>query len=223
MEFIDKPSPNFSKRLLPISMLVFHYTELENDEDALRVLTNPVSGNPVSAHYLIGREGTIYRLVDESKRAWHAGVSYWRGISDVNSASIGIEISSKGRDSSGKSIPYNDAIIQSLQILAKDIIERYGISARNIVGHSDVAPTRKIDPGESFPWKLLSTKGIGFWTDDFVKPTTSIETMLSKIGYDTANIEAAITAFKRHYYQEAFYDNDATRTLERLAALYKSL
>lgn len=222
-EFIKIPSPNFSNRTLPISMLVFHYTEIEHDEDAIHVLTNSSSKKPVSAHYLVGEKGNIYQLVDECKRAWHAGVSYWRGVTDVNSASIGIEISSKGRDIFGKAIPYDDAVITSLQTLTKDIIRRHNIRSYNVVGHSDVAPLRKSDPGELFPWKELASNGIGFWTDDFIKPTVPIEIMLSKIGYNTSNINAAITAFQRHYYQEAFFDNKAIYTIERLAAIYHNL
>lgn len=220
MKIVEKKSLNFSERQLPISMLVLHYTETATDEDALKILTNANSSHPVSSHYLIGTDGTLYRLVDEEKRAWHAGLSFWRGITDVNSASIGIEISSKGRDKDGNAIPFSDNAIATLKILSKDIIRRHKIKPINIVGHSDIAPTRKIDPGELFPWKELSQNGIGLWTDKFSPPTRTAEKMLEEIGYDTTDLPAAMKSFQRHFYPEAFFDEKAEHTINRLAAIH---
>ena len=135
-------------------MIVLHYTGMPDCEGALCRLTSPEA--KVSAHYCVDEDGTIYRLVDESKRAWHAGKSRWRGVTDVNSASVGIEIVNPGHEFGYR--PFPDEQIASLIPLVSDIKERHGVGRGNIVGHSDVAPARKEDPGELFPWEALAKR-----------------------------------------------------------------
>lgn len=160
-------SPNFNDRKLPISLLVLHYTGMETGEAACMRLCDEAA--QVSAHYLLHEDGKIESLVDEDKRAWHAGISEWNGITDVNSASIGIEIVNGGHNvprPDGSLPPYEDAQILALIKLCKEIIDRHDIKPRNIVGHSDIAPGRKEDPGEHFPWVSLAAAGIGLWPGD---------------------------------------------------------
>ena len=160
-------SPNFNDRKLPVSMLILHYTGMENGVTAKARLCDPAA--EVSAHWLVHEDGMADRLVDEDKRAWHAGRGSWNGITDVNSASIGIEIVNGGHNvplADGSLPPYPDAQILAVIKLAKDIIERHDIQPRNIVGHSDIALERKEDPGEHFPWQGLAAAGVGIWPGD---------------------------------------------------------
>lgn len=211
------PSGNFNRRYAPIDMIVLHYTGMKTDQEALDRMCNRVYN--VSAHYFIFENGDIYNLVDEQYRAWHAGLSSWKGVTDINSRSIGIEISNPGHEFGYR--PFNAAQISSLTDLCQDIIKRYHIPPENILGHSDVAPTRKQDPGELFPWKTLAKNGIGLWTDNFIcSGDLSADEMLCAIGYDTSREEAAITAFQRHFYPEALTAN-APNTLKRLRAVHE--
>lgn len=147
-------SPNFDERRLPVSVIVIHYTETKTCEQALRILCDASAPKRVSAHWLIDRDGTAYRLVDESKRAWHAGRSFWDGIEDCNSASIGIELVNDGFEE------YPQPQLDALAELCSEIRSRHAI--RYIVGHSDIAPGRKRDPGPLFPWRLpLCLKNFG--------------------------------------------------------------
>ena len=154
-------SPNFNDRALPISMLVLHYTGMENGRVAVGRLCDPEA--KVSAHYVVHEEGHIHQLVEEGARAWHAGVGNWRGASDINSASIGIEIVNGGHNFPNEDglPPYPNAQINAVIALCHTLIERYHIQPWNIVGHSDIAPDRKEDPGEHFPWAGLAAAGIG--------------------------------------------------------------
>ena len=213
---ISVSSRNFDERKAPLEMLVLHYTGMRTFQEALDRLRDPAA--KVSAHYLIDETGEIYSLVDESKRAWHAGVSSWKGKTDINSRSVGIEIVNPGHEFGYR--PFPEEQILSVIRLSKEIIKRYVILPENIVGHSDIAPTRKTDPGELFPWKVLAENGIGLWTDDFLPAGKSVEEMLTAIGYDTADEQAAMTAFQRRFYPEALL-NKAARTKERLAAITK--
>ncbi len=157
-------SPNFDTRTLPISLLVLHYTGMENGTVAIKRLCD--ANAKVSAHYVIEEDGKIFQLVDEDKRAWHAGVSEWQGENNINSASIGIEIVNGGHDfpkTDGSLPQFPDVQINALIPLCKDIMKRHG--PLTLLGHSDIAPTRKIDPGEHFPWQGLAAAGIGFWPD----------------------------------------------------------
>lgn len=160
-------SPNFNDRKLPISMLVLHYTGMESAEAARDRLCD--ASAEVSAHYLVLEDGSVEQLVNEDKRAWHAGVGSWNGITDVNSASIGIEIVNGGHNfplADGSLPPFPDMQILAVIKLCKEIIERHDIPQSNIVGHSDIAPARKEDPGEHFPWSGLAAAGVGLWPSD---------------------------------------------------------
>ena len=160
-------SPNFNDRKLPISILVLHYTGMESGAAARERLCDPAA--EVSAHWMVHEDGTVESLVAEEKRAWHAGVGSWNGITDVNSASIGIEIVNGGHNvplPDGSLPPYPDAQILAVIKLSKEIIDRHDIKANDVVGHSDIAPGRKEDPGEHFPWAGLAAAGIGFWPSE---------------------------------------------------------
>ena len=197
-------------------MLVFHYTGMETARAALDRLRDPEA--KVSAHYVVDEDGEVYSLVDENKRAWHAGVSFWKGKTDINSRSIGIEIVNPGHELGYP--PFPDDQILSVIRLSEEIIKRHAILPENIVGHSDIAPKRKRDPGELFPWKRLAGNGIGLWTDDLCAPEKNIKEMLETIGYDTTDEQAALNAFRRRFRPEAIL-NKAPDTLQRLAAVSK--
>jgi len=161
LNIAQNPSPNFDERTLPISLLILHYTGMESGAAALERMRDAQA--KVSAHYMVSEDGTTVQLVDEAKRAWHAGVSEWQGESNINSASIGIEIVNGGHDYPGNdgTLPaYPDLQINAVIALCKDIMTRHG--ALEVLGHSDIAPARKIDPGEHFPWAGLAAAGLGF-------------------------------------------------------------
>ena len=200
MEMIDRPSPNFDERALPVSMIVLHYTGMPDCEGAMARLCSPEA--KVSAHYCVDEDGTIFRLVDESKRAWHAGKSRWRGITDVNSASVGIEIVNPGHEFGYRN--FTDAQMDSLIPLVAEIKDRHGISRGDVVGHSDVAPARKEDPGELFPWEMLAKRRLAmpsptrdlidpFWTD------AGFLLALERFGYDVTDEKKAVIAFQRRF------------------------
>ncbi len=199
-DLIETPSPNHEARAedAVIDMLVVHYTGMASTSAALQRLCDPVA--KVSAHYLIDEDGSVHRLVAEDRRAWHAGVASWRGVSDVNGASIGIELVNPGHEFGYR--PFAEPQMEAFRGLAMEIIARHAIPARNVVGHSDVAPSRKTDPGEFFDWCGLAQVGIGLWP----RPAEHLETepariveMLADYGYDTAEAAAAIKAFQRHF------------------------
>ena len=211
-------SSNFNERKYPITMIVLHYTAISTCEESLARLCDTTNeAGRVSAHYLVNRDGRILNLVDESMRAWHAGVSSWKGLNDINSRSVGIEIVNEGLTADGKREPYPVEQIVAVIKLCKDIQSRYSI--RYVLGHGDVSPGRKQDPGENFPWRTLAAAGVGIWTDDFADPKKSVTEMLSAIGYDTSDVEKAVVAFQRHWYQEAITEG-ATNTVGRVAAIY---
>ncbi len=160
---IDRPSAKYGERRGrgQITMLVFHYTGMVSSDAALQRLCDPDA--EVSAHLLIDEDGTAYRLVDDDKRAWHAGTSFWRGESDINSASVGIELVNPGHEYGYRAFPQPQ--IDALITVSQDLIDQYDIPATGIVGHSDIAPGRKSDPGELFPWEHLASCGIGLWPD----------------------------------------------------------
>lgn len=160
-------SPNFNERKLPVSILVLHYTGMDSGAAAKDRLCDPDA--EVSAHWLVHEDGNTESLVDEEHRAWHAGAGSWNGITDVNSASIGIEIVNGGHNvprADGSLPPYPDVQILAVIKLAKDILARHSIKPFDVVGHSDIAPDRKEDPGEHFPWAGLAAAGVGYWPDD---------------------------------------------------------
>ena len=197
---IERPSPNFDARKLPITLLVLHYTGMVDAASAIQRLTDPAA--KVSSHYLITEDGDIVRLVDEDKRAWHAGNAHWRGIDDVNSASIGIELVNPGHENGYR--PFAEAQMQALLPLMADIVGRHGITRGNIVGHSDVAPARKDDPGELFDWERLAKVRLALprpnrhltdplWSD------ASFLLALERFGYQVVDDKAAVRAFQRRF------------------------
>lgn len=200
---IDTPSPNFDERKLPVTMLVLHYTGMPDAASALNWMCDPVS--KVSAHYCVTEDGQVIRMVDESKRAWHAGVARWRGITDINSASIGIEIVNPGHEWGYR--PFPEEQISALIPLVGDVVKRHGITRGNIVGHSDVAPARKQDPGELFPWHRLARLRLALPrpTKNLMDPHWSdggFLLALERFGYDITDPVAAIRAFQRRYRPE---------------------
>ncbi|SEM44073.1 N-acetylmuramoyl-L-alanine amidase [Sphingomonas gellani] len=203
MRIIDTPSPNWDERSLPISMIVLHYTGMQDAEGAIARLRDPEA--KVSCHYLVAEDGTVLRMVDEAKRAWHAGRSHWREVEDVNSASIGIEIVNPGHDWGYR--PFPDEQMDAVIALVAQIKDRHEITRGNVVGHSDIAPARKRDPGELFPWHRLArlrlalprpTKGLmdPNWTE------AGFCLALERFGYDVTDRMAAIMAFQRRFRPE---------------------
>lgn len=196
---IDSPSPNFDERRLPVRMVVLHYTGMRTAAAALDRLRDPEA--KVSAHYFIAEDGNVVRLVPEEKRAWHAGRAYWRGIRDVNSASIGIELANPGHEWGYTEFP--EPQIAALLPLLADIMERQGIQSANVVGHSDIAPDRKDDPGELFPWDRLARLGLAesrpkpgpdpHWTD------AGTLMAMERFGYEVRLAEKTVIAFQRRW------------------------
>ena len=216
----SRRSPNFDERPndAPIDMLVLHYTGMPTAADALARLCDPAA--KVSAHYVIDEDGRVIALVDETKRAWHAGVSSWRGESNVNGRSIGVELVNPGHEFGYRDFP--DAQMTALEELAAAILARHPIPARNVVGHADVAPSRKADPGERFDWRRLAAKGIGLWpvgASAVDADAEAVRDMLAGYGYDTADATAAITAFQRHFRPSRFDGVADAETAGRLIAL----
>jgi len=217
----DIPSPNFDERAAgaPIDILLLHYTGMPNAADALERLCAPEA--KVSAHYLIDEGGRITRLVAEERRAWHAGVSFWAGATDVNSRSIGIELVNPGHEFGYR--PFPAAQMQALVALAHGIMRRHPIAPRRVLGHSDVAPTRKLDPGELFDWPFLATQGIGVWPATALvltpPPASEGPALLAAYGYDIADPDAAARAFQRHFRPGCIDGGFDAETLLRLAAL----
>lgn len=188
------PSPNFNARQ-PI-LIVIHATEQDSVEQALRTLRTFNRGGKVSAHYLIGSNGDIYQLVADKQRAWHAGAGSWGTITDVNSASIGIELDHNG------SVAFADAQIQSLLRLLADVCARYDIPRTQVIGHADMAPTRKHDPGARFPWATLAAAGFGRWPSQPLQdppPEFDGLSALRLLGYPMSDPQAAIRAFRLHF------------------------
>jgi N-acetylmuramoyl-L-alanine amidase len=238
MEITQRPSPNFDDRARPIDMLILHYTGMPTGEEAMARLCDPAA--KVSAHYTVEEDGRVFAHVAEDKRAWHAGVSCWRGESDVNSRSIGIEIVNPGHEFGYRRFPA--AQIESVIALAKDILGRHAIPSRNVVGHADVAPARKEDPGELFPWARLAEEGIGLWAEAEVSGANLIgehspvgavrdlQERLAAFGYYLKvdgqfgpATRAVMIAFQRHFLpqaigtsEEGYASGQAIAVLEQL-------
>jgi N-acetylmuramoyl-L-alanine amidase len=176
--------------------VIIHFTAQDSAVQTLKTFT--VVKTQVSAHYVIGRDGRVYHLLNDYLRAWHAGISKWGSITDMNSCSIGIELDNNGSE------PYNPVQINSLLALLSQLKKAYNIPAANFIGHQDIAPKRKPDPGPLFPWKILAQHGFGYWSDDVLElapDNFDASIALRLIGYDTSNPAAAIVAFKRHFIQ----------------------
>ena len=196
----DAPSPNWNARRLPVSMVVLHYTGMETAAAALERLSDPAA--EVSAHYLIDEDGTVTRLVAEENRAWHAGRSFWRGITDINSASVGIELVNPGHEFGYR--PFPDAQMRALLPLLADIVQRHEIDPGMVVAHSDIAPARKEDPGELFDWQRLARLGLA---TPIPRPRIRLlhenagqfVLALERFGYDISDPTAAIRAFQRRW------------------------
>lgn len=240
MDIISSPSPNFDERKHAIDMLVLHYTGMETGQAALDRMRDPAA--KVSAHYMIWEDGRIDQLVDEDHRAWHAGVSSWQGDEDLNSRSIGIEIVNGGHDfplPDGTLPPYPDRQVGALIALCRAIISRHRIPRTRIVGHSDIAPLRKQDPGEHFPWARLAKAHIGHWPEvsgrtdgpglqpgDTGSGVETLQTHLAGIGYgldasgtyDTLT-EAVVRAFQRRWLPDRVTGTADAQTLAHIGAV----
>jgi N-acetylmuramoyl-L-alanine amidase len=192
---ILRPSPNCDARPpgTPVDILLLHYTGMPSAEAALRRLTDPAS--KVSAHYTIDEEGATYAHVDEGQRAWHAGISSWAGQTDINARSIGIELVNPGHEFGYRDFP--KAQIEALVRLARAILDRHEIPSARVLGHSDVAPARKQDPGEKFPWAALAEKGIGLWP----APAAAHRVRALRQGAEGADVEALQERLKRYGYE----------------------
>ncbi len=200
------------------TLLILHYTGMPDSGQALQWLCNPVSN--VSCHYFVFENGHTLQLVPESRRAWHAGVSSWKGEADINSASIGIEIANPGHP--GGMPPYPEAQIGALIRLCRDLVQRWDIRPEHVLAHSDVAPGRKLDPGENFPWRRLAEAGIGLWVEpaplrdgrffqrgEEGAPIEALQAMFAMLGYGAPisgvfceKTEAVVAAFQRHWRPE---------------------
>lgn len=210
------PSPNHgARRAGPLDMLILHYTGMDSGAAALARLRDPLS--EVSAHYLVFEDGGTVQMVPEARRAWHAGAGAWKGETDVNSRSIGIEIVNPGH--AGGLPPYPEAQVEAVIALARDILGRWPIPPERVLAHSDVAPERKEDPGEIFPWDRLAAAGVGHHVPparlqdgrflargDAGQPVEALQAMFALYGYDLpvtgtfdARTRAVVTAFQRHF------------------------
>jgi len=193
MEFIKYPSPNYGLRRADteIEFIILHYTAMST-EKSLERLCDPV--HEVSCHYLIDPSGVCYQLVDNSKRAWHAGKSYWRGYHDLNSRSLGIELVNSGNED------YPEAQMKSLITLLQHLIESLALNPKNILGHSDIAPARKLDPGKWFNWQKLSVNGVGFFPEVYEPIACDKQVFLAeakRAGFNpNANAEYVLKTFR---------------------------
>ena len=209
-------SPNQDNRPagVPIDMLILHYTGMRTAGEAIDRLRDPIAR--VSSHYVVDEDGAIFRLVPEERRAFHAGVSHWRGHSDLNGRSIGIEIVNPGHEWGYRDFP----ALQMAAVcdLCLEILARHAIPARNVVAHSDVAPDRKEDPGEKFDWQGLAANGVGLWPKgDDVDPAADVRAALADIGYRVdLDLPVVLRAFQRHWRQELITGEPDAGTLSRI-------
>jgi N-acetylmuramoyl-L-alanine amidase len=220
------PSPNHGPRVpgTTVDMLVLHYTGMPGAGIALDRLRDPAA--EVSAHYCVGEDGGVVRLVDESRRAWHAGISWWRGRTDINNRSIGVEIVNPGHEFGYR--PFPEAQMAAVEALCRDILDRHpAIAPRDVVGHADVAPWRKEDPGELFDWRRLAAAGVGAWPSPeeiaAAPATGDPAALLTAIGYRVdpvlCPLAKAVTAFQRHFNQDDVSGAADGGTLRRLNAV----
>ena len=223
LDIISTPSPNFKDRHENVhpQYIILHYTEMSPVESALERLCDPKSN--VSAHYLITEAGQIHQLVDPSKRAWHAGISSWKGVENINDISIGIELDHPGHKDPK---PYSKKMIYALLELLTYLCKTYKIPKDQIWGHSDIAPLRKVDPGEFFDWSFLHLKGFGTWFDPKSKFEEEINLenaikMLQEIGYSIESKDdfgLVLSAFQRHFYPENVTGELDLETYRRLGS-----
>jgi N-acetylmuramoyl-L-alanine amidase len=222
-------SPNYDTRPAPVDTLILHYTGMQSAQAAIDRLCDPAAR--VSSHYVVDEDGSVFALVPEHLRAWHAGISYWRGRETLNDVSIGIEIVNPGHQCGYR--PFPAVQIDAVTILCREILSRHAIPGCKVVGHSDVAPDRKQDPGELFPWRNLASCGIGLWPDvpgvdtgasDW--PLYRIRDGLATIGYRAADASEAalatiVTAFQRHWRPETINGVPDAGTTARLEGLLR--
>jgi N-acetylmuramoyl-L-alanine amidase len=233
LDIRERPSPNHDSRgevvagTPRIDVLVLHYTGMQSGAAALERLCDPQAR--VSSHYVVEEDGTLWRLVPEERQAWHAGISYWRGDTGLNTVSIGIEIVNPGHEWGYR--PFPEAQMQAVEALCRDILARRRIPAHRIVGHSDIAPTRKSDPGELFDWPRLARAGIGLWPEPAadlrrrrgrgvgVIERAAALSDLARIGYEVVpgNEAPALAAFQRRYRPERWDGRLDGETAGRLA------
>jgi N-acetylmuramoyl-L-alanine amidase len=197
-------------------MLILHYTGMLTGAAALDRLCDPKT--EVSAHYVIDEDGTVWRLVAEDRRAWHAGRAWWAGESDINSRSIGIELVNPGHEHGYR--PFPEPQMTALIALCHGILARHTIPSHRVLGHSDVAPDRKLDPGELFDWRRLASDGIGLWSDEVAGDTTDFAEAMRHFGYLDASPEA-IRAFQRHFRPARVTGIADRETAARLADLVR--
>jgi N-acetylmuramoyl-L-alanine amidase len=222
MILVERPSPNHDDRGgTDIDLLLLHYTGMRSAAAALDRLCDP--GARVSAHYAIDEDGTVYAMVPQARRAWHAGVSCWAGARDINARSIGIELVNPGHEFGYRAFP--EAQIGALTELCGEILRRHAIAPWRVLGHSDVAPARKDDPGELFPWARLAAAGIGLWPAPGADPgAAAVPGLLARYGYDPdAPLEKTVAAFQRHFRPsrvDGMADAETRRLLSGLVAAY---
>lgn len=230
------PSPNFdSRKGAPVDILLLHYTGMVDDEAAVRWLADPRS--KVSCHYVVHEDGRIIAMVDEEQRAWHAGVGSWKGVSDINARSVGIEICNPGHEHGYRGFPV--AQIEAVIALGIAIVARHQIAREHVLAHSDIAPQRKEDPGELFPWDALARAGVGHYLPpapiadgrfmsfgDSGAPVAALQNMLKLYGYDVATngvfdqqTHTVVRAFQRHFRPariDGVADSSTVSTLHQL-------
>lgn len=218
MRVTDAPSPNHDDRPdgAPVDMLILHYTGMRSGAAAIDRLCDPAA--KVSAHYMVEEDGRVFRLVPESRRAWHAGISHWRGASGLNARSIGIEVVNPGHEHGYR--PFAALQMAALCDLCLGILARHPIPAWNVVGHSDVAPDRKEDPGEFFDWEGLAAHGVGLWPREAGRAGGDALRLLGTIGYRTdLPLPVLLRAFQRHWRPGRVDGVADTETLARLHAV----
>ena len=237
MIILQTLSPNFDQRRGPPDMVVLHYTGMRTGAEALARLCDPAA--KVSAHYMIEEDGRLFQLVPEERRAWHAGVSFWKGERDINSVSIGVELVNPGHEFGYQEFP--EAQIEALIGLLDAIHSRWEIPNGRILGHSDVAPDRKLDPGEKFPWKRLAQDGHGLWLEPPAAPGAplamgdegtgvfALQAGLTRLGYDSApsgqydaQTQTIVAAFQRHWRPECVDGIADGETRARLVHLLRA-
>jgi N-acetylmuramoyl-L-alanine amidase len=217
MRIRDLPSPNHDARPQPIDMLVLHYTGMVSGAAAIARLRDPVA--KVSSHYVVEEDGAVFRLVPEERRAWHAGISHWRGETGLNGRSIGIEIVNPGHEFGYR--PFPALQMAAVCDLCLAILARHPIRARDVVAHSDIAPDRKEDPGELFDWEGLAANGVGLWpTSPAPDDARDAAALLGAIGYRTDLPSAVLLrAFQRHWRPSRVDGIADAETMARLAAV----
>lgn len=200
------------------NFVIIHHTAQDSVQQTIKTFTK--TETKVSAHYVIAEDGSVLQMLNDYLRAWHAGIGSWGRNTDINSASIGIELDNNGSE------VFSEAQITSLIALLSKLKKDYGIPTENFIGHSDIAPTRKRDPSALFPWKILAENGFGIWQDDPLETAPvdfNIEQGLRIIGYDTKNLPAAIFAFKLHYIQDEVNTILDEKTINTIYTIYKKL